>query len=111
MNDSELEPWIVILGDAAEHSLAMWRLSGAEQPALALFSSAAHAQRYAQANANPPWSVQQPARAALVGIMIECYRQQIELAVLDPDQETARRVFKLRDVLRAVRAELGQSGV
>jgi hypothetical protein len=110
MNDSELEPWVVVLGDAEDHALAMWRVSETQQPALALFSSQVHAQRYAAANASPPWSAEQPARATLIGIMIACYRQGIELAVLDPDRETARRIFQLRDVLRAARAELGRRG-
>lgn len=126
MNENELQPWIVVLGSPArnalaqnslaeqslaeqslaEQSLALWRLSETDQPALALFTSAAQAERYALVNASAAWSVQQPARSALLRIMIECFRQDVQLAVLDPDQATARRIFNLRDVLRAARDEL-----
>ena len=106
MNANELQPWIIVLDSPDQQSLAMWRLSESDQPALALFTSAAQAEGYAMANASDAWSVQQPARPALLRIMIECFRQHVELAVLDPDQATARRIFKLRDVLRAAREEL-----
>ena len=106
MNENELQPWIVVLDGPAEQSLAMWRLAESDQPALALFTTAALAERYALQNANAAWSVQQPARPALLQIMIACFQQRVELAVLDPDQATARRIFNLRDVLRAAREEL-----
>lgn len=106
MNENELQPWIVVQGDADTRTLAMWRLSELGQPALALFSDAPHAEHYATAHISDHWEVSQPARAVLLRIMIECFQQQIELAVLDPDQDTARRIFKLRDVLKAARQEL-----
>lgn len=107
MNENELQPWLIVQGQGDARSLAMWRLSDLDQPALALFSDAARAERYATAHIAIHWEVSQPARAALLHIMIECFQQQIKLAVLDPDQETARRVFNLRDVLKAARDELG----
>lgn len=106
MNDNELEPWVILLGKTEDRTLAMWRLSETDQPALALFSTAGHAQRYAAAHSDQTWQVTQPARTALLGIMIECYRQQVELAVLNPTEASAERIFKLRDVLRAARQEL-----
>jgi hypothetical protein len=106
MNDNELQPWVVAVGDAEERSLAMWRLSETEQPALALFSSAGLAEAYAAKHVASCWQVAQPARSALLGVMIECYRQGVRLAVLNPAETSAQRIFNLRDVLRAARQEL-----
>lgn len=106
MNDNELQPWVVVLEDAQERSLAMWRLSDTQQPALALFSSAALAESYAAKHVDSNWQVTQPARTALLGLMIECYRQDIQLAVLNPAETSAQRIFNLREVLRAARQEL-----
>jgi hypothetical protein len=106
MNENELEPWLIVLGDDQHGTLAMWRVSETEQPALALFSSAELAEGYANAHHSGAWHVTQPQRTALLRLMIECYQQQVTLAVLDPTQGTARSIFNLRDVLRAARQEL-----
>lgn len=106
MNDNELEPWVIVLGDDDQRRLAMWRLAGTDQPALALFSAAAQAEQYAAAHLQRPWHVTQPPRTSLLKIMIECFRQQVELAVLNPTDTSAQSIFKLRDVLRAARQEL-----
>lgn len=106
MNENELQPWVIVLGQADQQSLAMWRLSETDQPALALFSAAAHAEKYATDHIEQSWQVTQPARTTLLSIMIECYRQQVELAVLNPTEASAQRIFNLRDVLRAARQEL-----
>ena len=106
MNDNELQPWLIVLEEAGERSLAMWRLSETDQPALALFSTAAHAEKYAEAHIEQAWQATQPSRTALLSIMIDCYRQQVALAVLNPTTASAQRIFNLRDVLRAARQEL-----
>jgi hypothetical protein len=106
MNEQEIQPWVVIVESAGDRTLALWQLSETEQPALALFSSAVQAQKYAAEHSGNDWQVNQPERSALLAIMIQCFQQQIELAVLDPDGATAKRIFKLRDVLRAARDEM-----
>jgi hypothetical protein len=113
MNESELQPWLAILGDGSGRCPALWRVAETGQAALALFSTAEKAERYAgaavEANAAAEargGSAEQPTRLQLVAILIECYRQNVELAVLDPDAYTARSIFKLADLLRAARTQL-----
>lgn len=106
MPENELSPWVVVHGQDEARSLAMWRLADVDEPALALFSDSTRAEEYATTHIRGDWRVTQPARSALLGIMIECYQQQVRLAVLDPDEAGARRIFKLRDVLKAAREEL-----
>ena len=106
MNEHEIEPWIVVQEPDSESQLAMWRLSDHDSPSLALFSSRAKAETYAFSHAGDSWQVTQPARNILLGIMIECFQKQIEYAVLDPDGKSAKRIFKLREVLKAAREEL-----
>ena len=105
MSDYELEPWVIVTEAETGSSLAMWELSESGQAALTLFSSQAFAERYAE-KLDGQSSVMKPARQALLSIMIECYQQGVTLAVLDPDQATAKKIFQLADVLRAARQEL-----
>lgn len=109
MNEHEIEPWVIVAECDDDQSLAMWRLSENDQPSLALFSSAELAQGYARAQVAAPWKITQPSRSDLLRVMIECYRKKIELAVLDPDGTTAKRIFMLRDVLKAARDEMRSS--
>ena len=114
MNQHELQPWIVCLhapqsdpfAPANAHSLAMWRLNDNDEPALALFSEQTSAEVYARQLGEQAYQVLQPTRTAMLSIMIECFQGNIMLAVLDPNATTARRIFKLRDVLKAAKGEL-----
>ena len=105
MNENELQPWVVVTQDDSGTSLAMWQIKETGQPALTLFSTQALADNYA-ASINRASSVMMPTRPVLLNIMIECYQQGIALAVLDPTEATARKIFNLADVLRAAREEL-----
>ena len=105
MNENEIQPWVVVTAGDAETTLAMWQIKETGQVALALFSTRALAEHYA-ARLCGSSSIMMPARPALLSIMIECYRQGVAFAVLDPDQATARKIFDLADVLRAARDEL-----
>lgn len=106
MNENEIQPWLVVIGSSAATRLAMWQIGETQKPALALFSNSERATQYAIAHIDEEFQVTQPARTALLTIMIECYRGQMEHAVLDPDSSSAKRVFVLRDVLKAAREEL-----
>lgn len=106
MNEQEIQPWLVVIGEQAETRLALWRISECKEPALALFSSSERASQYAAAHIGGKYMVTQPARTALLSIMIKCFRENMEHAVLDPDSLSAKRIFVIRDVLRAAREEL-----
>lgn len=100
MLEHEIEPWIVSIN---ESQLALWQLSDPPAAALAFFSDQSRAEKYARGLEATHCQVLQPTRRELLGLMIQCYQQQILYAVLDPDSQSARRIFKLRDVLKAAR--------
>ncbi len=80
---------------------AIWQLD--EGPsALALFHTADSAVAYRQAAAiGAEWSVFQPVRNDLVAILKACHEGGILYAVLDPDGQSAKRIFPIADVLGA----------
>ncbi len=100
MMEHEIEPWLVVVDD----QVAFWQLSEPPAAALALFSDQAQAQAYVHGLNNPNCQVRQPSRRELLGLMISCYQQQVAYAVLDPNTTSARRIFQLREVLKAARA-------
>ncbi len=103
---SELEPWIVIQATNQGSAPALWQLQSSAEIAVALFSDSQHAQDYAAEHITDVVDVVQPSRLDLLKMLIECYRQGVQVAVLDPNATTTSRLFVLRDVLRAARNEL-----
>lgn len=103
MIDQEIEPWIIAIN---KNEIALWQLSDPPATALAFFSERVKAEEYAQRLFEATAEVLQPTRRDLLALMIRCYQQQILYAVLDPDAQVARRIFKLRDVLKAAREAL-----
>ncbi len=113
-NAVELEPWLVILGDAAHGSLAMWRLADEklpreEQLTVALFSTESRANDYAEKCCEGPHCVMQVDRTRFLSLMVDCFRQGIRYATLNPGDSTAQSLFVLRDVLSAAKRELSRS--
>lgn len=106
MSELELDPWIVAVASGDEPVAALWRLEQNQASALALFSNEESANRYALANVTGHARAWQPSRRELVQVMIDCFRQGIQFAALDPDSSCARRVFDLRQVLLAAKREL-----
>jgi len=104
--ESELEPWIVLTQEGSAQHLALWQLADASATAVALFSSRDQAEHYASQFVSSAYQIAQPERHALLRILIECFQNQVTLAVLDPDQHGAKKIFPLRDVLRAAREAL-----
>ncbi len=100
MIEHEIEPWIVSLNG---NQIAMWQLNEPQAAALAFFSERSRAEEYARGLNAAESVVLQPSRRELLGLMIQCYQQQILYAVLDPDTQSARRIFKLREVLKAAK--------
>lgn len=99
-SEQEIDPWIVTIDG---NQLALWQLTDPPVPALAFFTDRTKAEQYAGRLTGSATEVLQPTRRELLGVMIKCYQQQIQYAVLDPDTQVARRIFKLRDVLKAAR--------
>jgi hypothetical protein len=110
-NAVELDPWLVVLGEAADGSLAMWRLgderlSADEQLTVALFSTEQRANDYAEKYCEAPRRVIQVGRTPFLSLMVDCFRQGIRYATLNPGDSTAQSLFVLRDVLNAAKRDL-----
>lgn len=103
MMEHEIQPWLVLVDD----QVAFWQLSEPPAAALALFSDEVQASAYVRGLNTANCQVRQPTRRELLALMISCYQQQVLYAVLDPNAQTARRIFQLRDVLKAAQTEFG----
>ncbi len=104
----ELEPWLVIVGETEQSSLAMWQLAG-EQLTVALFSGEQRAADYADKCCSGMTRVVQVDRTRFLSLMVDCFRQGIRYATLNPGDSTAQSLFVLRDVLSAAKQELSKS--
>ncbi len=119
----ELEPWLVVLGEEDDASLALWQLEGiqsgavidaerkehAERPlSVAIFSDQPKAVDYAEKCCRVPARTIQVDQTRFLSLMVDCFRQGIRYATLNPGDQTAHSVFVLRDVLRAAKDQLAK---
>jgi hypothetical protein len=95
----EIDPYLIYRVVGGEAECAVWQLK--EGPtALALFLSGDSATAYHRtAGLGREWKVFRPARAALLHLVGAAVRSGIRYAVLDPDQEMAKRVFDLQAIV------------
>ena len=109
----ELQPWVVLEGGAFER-LSLWRIQGSGSnaveniDALAIFSSEAKANSYADAlpsdlSTENACRVQRLKKEQALRIFIEYFKLGISHVVLDPTQNQASKVFSLSDVLKSAR--------
>ncbi|QDV71647.1 hypothetical protein Poly24_53860 [Rosistilla carotiformis] len=96
-----LQPWL-LLSDAGP---ACWQMQD-DRIALAMFTDQAKAEQYANDAQLQNSQCLQPSPIDLVRTMAMCVEGAIEVAVLDPDQKSARRVFDLPVILKKVRDDL-----
>ena len=98
----EIKPFVVYRIDGKQMECALWQFKDG-QKALALFLSGDAATSYrASANLGDEWKVFSPAREALLEMLKGCHEAGIGYAVLDPDQEKAKRIFSIPQVLKSV---------
>ena len=98
----EIQPYVVYRIDGEQMECALWQFKDG-QKALALFLSGDAATTYkASANLGAEWKIFCPAREALLQLLKGCHEAGIGYAVLDPDLEKAKRIFSIREILRAV---------
>lgn len=101
----ELEPWIV--ADDSAGTLCMWRIEKLEADAIALFSSPDRAREYTDSLPNPSsHKIRQLPQVELLKLLLQSYQSEIRHAVLDPNSETARQLFQIKDLLQAARSQL-----
>jgi hypothetical protein len=113
-NAVELDPWLVVLGSASNGSLAMWQLADDKLPTdaqltVALFSTEQRANDYAEKCCEAPRRAVQVDRTQFLSLMVDCFRQGIRYATLNPGDSTAQSLFVLRDVLSAAKRQLSKS--
>jgi hypothetical protein len=98
----EIHPFVVYRIDGQQMECALWQFQDG-QKALALFLSGDAATSYrASAKLGEEWKVFSPAREALLELLKGCHEAGIGYAVLDPDQEKAKRIFIIPQVLKSV---------
>ena len=102
----ELEPWIVVSNHGGENSIQLWAIAGTEQQAFAIFSNESGAQEYADAIGLSEYQLLQLDQSKLLKTMIDCYRNKIEFAALNPTQQKTSKLFKIKDVLAAAKDQL-----
>lgn len=107
----ELTPWIIITGEGEDAAVALWGINAPEGggeavESLAIFADGVDAKAYAQENCTQSWRTAQLDRPALLKLLVDCFRQGIKYATLNPESSSARRVFVIRDVLKAAKTEL-----
>ena len=108
-NASEVQPWLIVQGEGEAASVAQWRLETADQPALALFTEEGLAANYAESFCTGPARLVQPSSTELTRVLLDCYQQGATHAALNPNGQTAQRLFVLRDVLQSAREQLRAS--
>lgn len=102
----ELQPWFILTGENSDASVTLWRLEQNEEPCVALFSNEESAAGYAESFCQPEFMIKQFDRPAMLRIFVEAFKSGIEHAALDPQASTTRRIFRLRDVLKAAKSQL-----
>lgn len=103
--DDEIQPYLVYRNSGRQVECALWALDSGPK-SLALFLTAETAGRYLDtAGLRPAWKSFRPPKAELLKILEHCLQVGIEYAVLEPDNDEARRLFDLRQVLAAAQAD------
>ena len=105
--DDEIQPYLVYRSSGRQLECALWAVESGPK-CLALFLTAEAADRYLDnAGLRPVWKSLRPAKPQLLQIIEHCLHVGISHAVLEPDNDQARRLFDLQQVLDAARAEEG----
>ncbi len=97
---------MIVEDDSDQWSPALWRVQSNDSIAVALFSVRDLAEAYAHANYSNQSQIIQPSRIELLRVLVECFRQGVRYAALDPSATQTRRIFELRQVLAAAKEEL-----
>lgn len=99
----EIQPYVVYRIDGDQMACALWQLKDGPK-AIALFLSGDSATSYIEStNRGTEWKIFCPAKEALGQLLKAAFYQAgIGYAVLEPDLEKAKRIFKIHDMLRTI---------
>jgi hypothetical protein len=99
----EIFPHLVYRVSGEQMECALWTLDEGHK-ALALFLTQESAKAYIEAiDLESDWQTICPGRTDLLEILRQSTSSGIDLAVLDPDAKQAKRIFDLREVVKAMR--------
>jgi len=105
----ELSPYLLVRVRNDKAEFARWRVREGHD-ALALFLSNDGARAYAETSLDGPgWQIVRPPRASVLEALRACHVAGITLAVLDPCNESAKRVFPIGEILQAVGLDGGMT--
>jgi hypothetical protein len=101
MMSDEIEPFVVYRIVGGQMECALWRFQDG-RTALALFLTEDTATSYRDAaNLDAEWKVFRPEKATTLRELLKgCFDAGVAFAVLDPDQDKAKRIFDLRAILQ-----------
>ena len=102
-HDDEIQPYLIyrVIGNTFE--CALWEIDGGEK-SLALFLTPESATQYlAAAQLTDDWKTIRPSKPNLLKLLEQSLRAGIRYAVLDPNNEEARRLFDLDMVVAAAK--------
>jgi hypothetical protein len=100
----QFDPYVVCRVVGARVDCALWILPDGRQ-SLALFLTELRAAQYRDAlKLGDDWRVVRPTQSELVKLLSASYGSGVRQAVLDPDVESAGRLFDLRQVLHEMGA-------
>jgi len=102
-NDDEIQPYLIyrVIGDQFE--CALWELDDGEKSLALFLTPEAAAQYLAVAQLTADWKTMRPSKPNLLQILEHSLQAGIRYAVLDPDNEEARRLFDLDMVVAAAK--------
>lgn len=98
----EIDPYLVAQVADGTLRCGLWALEDGQR-ALALFLTPDSAERYRQAaGLDETWEIRRPSREEIVRLLRHTLEAGIPYAVLDPDGQSAKRLFDLEQVLRSL---------
>lgn len=114
----DLQPWLLIkkLADA-QMEVSLWSIEQVGM-AISIFSSLDRAEQYrtqlygdrtvqiSSELEGDAWQSVQPSEVEFGQIMVAHYRAGVKWLVLDPSHQSAKRVFSMADVLKALKEKL-----
>jgi len=102
-NDDEIQPYLIyrVIGNKLE--CALWELDTGEKSLALFLTPEAAAQYLSAAKLTDEWKAHRPSKPYLLQILEHSLRAGIRYAVLDPDDEEARRLFDLDMVVAAAK--------
>jgi hypothetical protein len=102
-NDDEIQPYLIYRVVGNQFECALWELENGEKSLALFLTPEAAAQYLAVAGLTEEWKTHCPSKPNLLQILEHSLLAGIRYAVLNPDDEEARRLFDLDMVVAAAK--------